>query len=169
MSELNLSQMRGSLAAAQSRVDAARQAAVLYDQVHRPGWLKRLWQAIRRQPRRLLALACIEASTKIAGRHYAGLQTVPIACIRGTEGRAEDFDATFHPLHPHTRGRWLKIALAHLLGEALPPVELIRVGDTYFVRDGHHRISVAAALGQTDVDAEVTVWELAPTCVTATA
>jgi hypothetical protein len=42
----------------------------------------------------------------------------------------------------------------------MPPVELIRVGDVYFVRDGHHRVSVARALGQAYIDAEVTVWEV---------
>jgi len=39
-------------------------------------------------------------------------------------------------------------------------VELIQVGDVYFVRDGHHRISVARALGQRDVEAEVTLWQV---------
>ena len=121
-----------------------------------------LGQAMRRQPRRLLHLACIEAAAKICGRHYLGLQTVPIACIRGTEGREQDFDAAFHPLSPRTRGRWLKIAVAQQTGETLPPVELIQVGSIYFVRDGHHRISVAAALGQTEIDAEVTAWQTTP-------
>jgi hypothetical protein len=42
----------------------------------------------------------------------------------------------------------------------LPPVVLVQVGDVYFVRDGHHRISVARALGQLDIEAAVTVWHL---------
>ncbi len=162
MFDLNLSETQGAFAQAERRLEALRQATLLYEQARHPGWLARLWAAIRHQPRRLLHLACVEAGAKIYGRHYLGVQSVPIACIRGTEGREQDFDATFHPLGPRTRGRWLKIAVAQQTGEALPPVELIRVGETYFVRDGHHRISVAAALGQTDVDAEVTVWQLAP-------
>jgi hypothetical protein len=40
----------------------------------------------------------------------------------------------------------------------LPPVQLIQVGDAYFVRDGHHRISVAHHLGQASIDAEVLIW-----------
>jgi hypothetical protein len=52
------------------------------------------------------------------------------------------------------------VAKARLKGVTLPPVELIQVGDVYFVRDGHHRISVARAFGQEHVDAEVTVWEV---------
>jgi hypothetical protein len=51
----------------------------------------------------------------------------------------------------------LNIAKLRLEGRPLPPVELIQVGDSYFVRDGHHRISVARAFGQTAIDAQVTV------------
>jgi hypothetical protein len=43
----------------------------------------------------------------------------------------------------------------------LPAVDLIQIGDVYFVRDGHHRISVGRAMGQEIIDAEVTVWEVA--------
>jgi hypothetical protein len=41
-------------------------------------------------------------------------------------------------------------------GESMPPVDLVKVGEIYFVRDGHHRVSVARALGRTDIDANVT-------------
>ena len=81
--------------------------------------------------------------------------------IRGTEGQRDAFDDAFHPLTSHTRGRWVSIASAWLQGTSLPPVDLIRVGEVYFVRDGHHRISVARALGQQEIDAVVTVWEVA--------
>jgi len=52
------------------------------------------------------------------------------------------------------------IAAARQMGRTLPPVELIQIGDLYFVRDGHHRISVARGMGQEHIDAEVTVWEM---------
>jgi hypothetical protein len=86
---------------------------------------------------------------------------VLIRQIRGSEAQHEEFDDTFHPLDPHTRGRWLSIANAWLKGVALPPVNLIRLGDVYFVRDGHHHISVARAFGQQEIDAIVTVWDIA--------
>jgi hypothetical protein len=41
-------------------------------------------------------------------------------------------------------------------GESMPPVDLVRIGAIYFVRDGHHRVSAARALGRTDIDAYVT-------------
>jgi hypothetical protein len=54
------------------------------------------------------------------------------------------------------RGRWEQIAAAVRRGEPLPPVDLLRIGEIYFVRDGHHRVSVARALGLEDIDAYVT-------------
>jgi hypothetical protein len=109
---------------------------------------------------RLLDLAAVTASCTIHNRHYAGIQTVPIEQIRGSEGRCNDFDANFHLLQKQTSSRWQSIESAQQRGVPLPPVELICVGDVYFVRDGHHRISVAAALGQQYIDAEVIVWQV---------
>jgi hypothetical protein len=54
------------------------------------------------------------------------------------------------------RGRWEQIATAIRRGEPMPPVDLVRIGEIYFVRDGHHRVSVARALGWSDIDAYVT-------------
>jgi hypothetical protein len=85
---------------------------------------------------------------------------VPISQIQGSEGKSEEFDAEFRPLKPFSRDRWVSVAVAFLQGKSLPPVELIKVGQQYFVRDGHHRISVARAYGQYDVDAVVTVWNM---------
>jgi hypothetical protein len=39
-------------------------------------------------------------------------------------------------------------------------VELIQIGEVYFVQDGHHRISVARALGQRTIEAQVVVWQV---------
>jgi hypothetical protein len=85
---------------------------------------------------------------------------VPIAQIVGSQGRCGDFDRDFNPLHDHNRERWLRIAAARRRATLLPPVDLVQVGGLYFVQDGHHRISVARALGQTDIEARVTVWHV---------
>jgi hypothetical protein len=119
-----------------------------------------IWQRfgslLGRQPVRLLPLKQAQAHAK--NSRYLGTMAVPISQIRGSEGKSEEFDADFRPLKPLNRDRWVSVAVAFLQGKALPPVELIRVGQRYFVRDGHHRISVARAYGQYDVDAVVTVW-----------
>ena len=106
-------------------------------------------------------LSSVEAHCRVYARRDVGLRTVPIAQICGSESRAADFDRDFNPLEDHTRERWLGIAAAHFRGRALPPVELVQVGQVYFVRDGHHRISVARALGQQSIEAKVLVWEAA--------
>jgi hypothetical protein len=85
-----------------------------------------------------------------------GLQVVPLSAIVGTIDRGRDFDRRFRPTSPRVRSRWEEIAAAMRRGEALPPVDLVMVGEIYFVRDGHHRVSVAIALGHADIDAYVT-------------
>ena len=133
----------------------------LYFRARSCGWLGQVWSTLTGHSPRLLALAEINATCTVHARCHAGMRTVPISQIRGSEGRSNDFDRDFNPLQDHTEGRWLGVAAARQRGKALPPVELIQVGDVYFVRDGHHRISVARALGQRDVEAEVTVWQVA--------
>ena len=99
------------------------------------------------------------------------MRSIAVNQILGSEGRCHDFDVGFRPLRSHNKERWVRIAAARLMRTPLPPVTLMQVGDRYFVLDGHHRISVARALGQTEVDAEVTVcvfagplpWEKAAT------
>ena len=118
-----------------------------------------LWTALRGKPAGLLDLTAFLDQRGIRTVRSVGYQTVPLARIRGSEGRSHDFDATFHPRHTRTRDRWLQVARARLEGIELAPVDLIRVGDVYFVRDGHHRISVAITFGQREIDAMVTTWE----------
>jgi hypothetical protein len=115
-----------------------------------------LWAWLTGNCRCLLDLGTVEAQCRVRSRRYAGIQTVPIRQIRGSEGRSQDFDAGFLPLQSHTWRRWVGIAAAREMGTPLPPVKLIRIGDLYFVRDGHHRISVARAMGQEAIEAEVT-------------
>jgi hypothetical protein len=110
--------------------------------------------------RRLLDLGTVVYEGRIRSQHYAGSQTVLINSIKGSEGRSRDFDCDFNPIQSRTMGRWVSIAMACSFGNSLPLVELIQWGDTYYVRDGHHRISVAHGLGEEYVDAKVIVLEL---------
>jgi hypothetical protein len=83
-------------------------------------------------------------------------QMVPLNAIVGTLEPTPHFDASFRPASEVLRGRWQRIALAHRRGDALPPVELVKRPDGYYVLDGRHRVSVARALGHPDIDARVT-------------
>jgi len=112
-----------------------------------------------RRKNTLLDIASLTRDKKVASSHYQGLRKVSIDRIKASEGRCDDFDICFHPLKSHTRQRWLGIACAVEKDAALPPVDLIKIGETYAVRDGHHRISVAKAYGASTVEAYVTEME----------
>ena len=90
------------------------------------------------------------------GERQLGLQTIPLESIVGTVDRSREFDREFRPTSGRPRDRWQRIAAAMRRGQAMPPIEVYRVGDLHFVKDGHHRVSVAKALGRHSIDAYVT-------------
>lgn len=124
--------------------------------------LDQLWLALTGRSRRLLDLAELEANSAILAHTFVGRRAVPLSQIRGsvTSARCYDFDANFRLLQRHTQSRWQDISAARRRGIKLPPVVLLQVGDTYFVEDGHHRISVAKAYRDQEIEAEVTVLQL---------
>ncbi len=84
-----------------------------------------------------------------------GRRVVALDRILGTVDRPGGFDREFRPTTSRVRTRWERIAEQMRAGRPLPPVDLYLVGEVYFVRDGHHRVSVARALGHPDIDARV--------------
>jgi hypothetical protein len=157
---LNQTGVRAGLRGPVPGSGTARAALGAYRKARRPDWIGRLRSLLTGRSCQLLRLSDIQASSPVGNSHYAGTRPVAIRQIQGSEGRCGDFDAGFRPLCAHNRGRWTSVAEARLRGVSLPPVELIQVGEVYYVRDGHHRISVANALGQEHIDAEVAVWEV---------
>jgi hypothetical protein len=138
----------------------ARTAAV--DLYRNQAWRARVrsvWAWITRSSGRLQELSSGQQSGSHEGV-YVGMRTVAIETICGSEERADDFDNSFRPLTQHNRERWLSVAEARLRGIYLPPVQLIEMSGHYYVRDGHHRISVAQAIGESFVDAEVVRWQM---------
>jgi len=103
----------------------------------------------------LLSFDGIKEKLHIGGPIYRGLQTVSIEQIVGSLDRYEQFDKAFLPKHNLTSDRWLRIDHAFYDDISLPPVLLYKVGNVYFVVDGHHRVSVARQQGQEFIDAEV--------------
>ncbi len=98
----------------------------------------------------------VVAALGFVSEQPTGLQVVHLDAIVGTVDRARDFDRRFRPTSRRVRSRWEQIATAMRRGEPTPPVDLLRIGEIYFVRDGHHRVSVSRALGRDDIDAYVT-------------
>ena len=91
------------------------------------------------------------------GERRLGEQLISLDSIVGTVDRSREFDRSFRPTSPRVRERWERINLAQRKGQAMPPIDVYRIGDMHFVKDGHHRVSVARALGHRDIDAYVTL------------
>lgn len=89
------------------------------------------------------------------GQHYVGLQQVETDKIVGSVSRFNDFDRAFLPRQTHTRSRWESIDRAYFSDVILPPIDVYKIGDVYFVKDGNHRVSVARERGQVYMDAYV--------------
>ncbi len=142
----------------------SNQALSLFRKTVSQGSFRRLLLKLFKREDRLLDLENALCCMQVENSAYAGTQAVRIGCIRGTEGKADMFDADFNPRDEMTRDRWLSIAREKLCGHDLPPVEIISVEDVCYVRDGHHRISVARSLGQDFVDGQVTEIKLKGSC-----
>ena len=97
----------------------------------------------------------VDALGRVSERSL-GLQPIALDSIVGTVGRTRDFDRSFRPTSNRSRPRWERIANAQRRGKDMPPIAVYRIGDMHFVRDGHHRVSVARAQGREDIDAYVT-------------
>lgn len=107
------------------------------------------------QRNELLAFDAVKEKLRIGGPIYRGVRTVPIAQIIGSVDRYRDFDRAFLPKADFMAERWQKVSRAWYQDVSLPPVLLYKIGEVYFVVDGHHRVSVAREKGQTEIDAEV--------------
>jgi hypothetical protein len=142
-----------------------RQYNVALNQFHshlRKGKIARSIKRVLRRRSYLYDLDILKQTLSVRGSFYSGIQVVPIRSIIGSEGRSADFDIDFHPVSESGRERWVNMAIVHLSRIPLPPIQLIQIGDSYFVRDGHHRISISRAFGQEAMDAEVITWKASP-------
>ena len=129
-----------------------------FDKERRRRVLSRLASRLRFEPddvSHMLPFEEVVAALGATSRHSAGEQVITLDSIVGTVDRQRgEFDREFRPA-PSTRGRWERIAEARKRGEEIPAIDVFRIGDLHFVQDGHHRVSVARALGDKDINANV--------------
>ncbi len=118
-------------------------------------FLNRVRGALRGQSTTLLSYDEVKAKLHIGGPIYRGVKTVEVSKIIGSLNRYHEFDRAFLPLEDQIANRWQNIDRAFYQEVNLPPVVLYKVGEVYFVVDGHHRVSVARDQGQDFLDAEV--------------
>ena len=138
-----------------SRIEAEHK----FHRLARERRLAELERRLRRLPPggdELVYMAMDTGQAAMARRRPLGLQPIATLSIVGTVDahKATTFDCCFRPPN-WSRGRWTLMYLAARRGSQMPPISVYRVGDEHFVRDGHHRVSVARALGADDIDAHV--------------
>jgi len=121
---------------------------------HKAMW-RQLAAVVLRRDNALLPFEETRRRLRAQAQHYGGLRAVPIDQIVGSVSRYRDFDRAFLPRQATTRSRWVSIDRAYYDDVVLPPIELYKLGETYFVKDGNHRVSVAREQGQLFIDAHV--------------
>jgi hypothetical protein len=126
-----------------------------YSRARFKAFLNQVRAVLSRQPTTLLSYDEVKEKLHIGGPIYRGVQTVRIDQIVGSLNRYQQFDRAFLPKQDQTAQRWQRVSDAFYEDVGLPPVVLYKVGEVYFVVDGHHRVSVAREQGQEFIDAEV--------------
>lgn len=126
-----------------------------YDHARRRAFWRHLGSFLSGRRNDLLPFDEVRQRLHAQTQRDSGYQEVPIDKIVGSVGRYRDFDRAFLPVQKQTQARWLSIDKTYYQSVALPPVELYKLGETYFVKDGNHRVSVAREQGQEFIDARV--------------
>jgi hypothetical protein len=128
-----------------------------WQQARRTAFLEEAMAVLKRRPGDLLSFDQVHERLQLRNARYLALQDVLLDHIVGSVGRYPDFTRAFFPRKDHLQRRWMAIEQLVASGKSLPPVELYKVGEAFFVRDGHHRVSVARQRGLLSIEAHV--WE----------
>src|SRR5438067_4791178 len=126
-----------------------------YRRARRRAFMRGVLSWFRRADNALLAFDEVRRGIHAQAQRDGGLREVEIDQIVGSVGRYRDSDRAFLPRQVQTQDRWESVDRAYLDHTELPPVELYKIGETYFVKDGNHRVSVARERGQEFIDAHV--------------
>ncbi len=140
-----------------ARASIRQKADDAFSHARRRVFFQRIWSFLtgHQQGEGMLSFSDVRHKLKIRGQRYLGVQTIPIDKIAGSTGRYSEFNRAFLPTQEFIRERWKGVyQAAHEAG--FPPIDVYQIGDVYFVRDGHHRVSVLKELGATTVEATVT-------------
>ncbi|NIP27219.1 MAG: universal stress protein, partial [Gammaproteobacteria bacterium] len=102
----------------------------------------------------LLSYYDVIQKLKIVNQTEQGVQDIPLEAIVGSVGRYTDFSRTFLPMQDNDATRWARVAAVPF--NELPPIDVYQIGNSYFVLDGNHRVSIARQRGMKFIPAEVT-------------
>ena len=135
-----------------SRSEAIR----AFDQARRQAKWNRITSRWQGRDNRVMPFEAIRGELRYQNHMYRGIREIALERIVGSVGRYHEFSRRFLPLNDSLRERWINInELANTQG--WPPIEVYKLGDAYFVKDGNHRVSVATQLNMATIEAHV--WE----------
>lgn len=138
-----------------SPLNLTQTARMDFTRAYSKGFWRSIFAWIRNQNNELLPFDEVLKHTPFKGQYDLGYQEIEVDKIIGSVSRYLDFDRAFLPRQTHTRSRWESIDRAFFQEVILPPIEVYKVGDVYFIKDGNHRVSVARERGQMYMDAYV--------------
>jgi hypothetical protein len=121
---------------------------------------RELWKRLsrlvtREEGEHLLSFDELQSRLHLFQQSYGGIKPIPVAKVIGSAARTSDFDDDFLPLKPHIKRRWENLEFLYPQSD-FPPITVYKVGDAYFVIDGHHRVAIAKQRGTEMIDAEIT-------------
>jgi hypothetical protein len=116
---------------------------------------EKLWSWLHRRSARLLCFRDVEDHLLGEGQHRVNFAEIPVQAIVGSIERCTDYSRSFLPLKDNDQARWTRVEQAYLQSKPLPPIQVRQVGSSYFVIDGHHRVSVARQMGLSHLEAQV--------------
>ena len=129
-----------------------------FDSARFRAFRKAILGTLTRRARGLLSLDDVLRAAGPEGRAFAGVHEIALERVIGSASapaKAGDFDPAFLPIDRRLRDRWTRIYRAMTEGGELPPIDVYKVGESYYVIDGHHRVSVARSLGRATINAHV--------------
>lgn len=130
-----------------------------WEQARRAAFVQDVLATFTQRPTDLLPFEEVRQKLQLGNVRYLGLQDIPLDHIVGSVGRYQDFNRAFFPRWDDLQDRWQRIDRLVTTGADLPPIELYKVGQAYFVRDGNHRVSVARQHKFPTIGAHVWEWE----------
>ncbi len=133
-----------------------QQVATTYGKARRKEAYHRLGRLVRgKQPSALVDFEDLRDRLRLIEQSYLGIRPIEVDKIVGSVSRAKDFDRDFNPRSGHIRDRWSQLERAFPDSD-FPPIQVFKVGEVYFVSDGHHRVGIARQRGVELLDAEIT-------------
>lgn len=131
------------------------QARADFQRARFKAFMNRVWGTLSGQHSMLLSYDEIKEKLHVGGPIYRGVKTIRVDQVAGSLNRYHEFDRVFLPASDKLAERWQSVNRAFYEDISLPPVVVYKVGEVYFVVDGHHRVSVAREQGQIYIEAEV--------------